>query len=198
MHFPWITPLNVAKKNTAHQISLEQFHQETSQATTIWHISWPWILCVSKSDRSGLKTHLHHMTSSSLRNLHKPQLHTPTVWAVRITKDVWQGWRGRRPVCVSQRICYLQTVNIRQPMKGFPHSSVSQQSACNAGDPGTIPGSGDPLEKEMAPHSNIRAWRIQWTEEPGGLQSMGLRESDTTEKLGTHAAVIITAFICSH
>ena len=31
----------------------------------------------------------------------------------------------------------------------------------------------DPLEKEMATHSSILAWRISWTEEPGGLQSMG-------------------------
>ena len=31
----------------------------------------------------------------------------------------------------------------------------------------------DPLEKEMATHSSIFAWRISWTEEPGGLQSMG-------------------------
>ena len=31
----------------------------------------------------------------------------------------------------------------------------------------------DPLEKEMAPHSGILAWEIPWTEEPGGLQSMG-------------------------
>ena len=31
----------------------------------------------------------------------------------------------------------------------------------------------DPLEKEMAAHSSILAWRIPWTEEPGGLQSMG-------------------------
>ena len=33
----------------------------------------------------------------------------------------------------------------------------------------------DPLEKEVATHSNILAWRIPWTEEPGGLQSMGLQ-----------------------
>ena len=36
-------------------------------------------------------------------------------------------------------------------------------------------GGEDPLEKEMATHSNILAWRIPWTEEPGGLQSMGLQ-----------------------
>ena len=34
-------------------------------------------------------------------------------------------------------------------------------------------GQEDPLEKEMATHSNILAWEIPWTEEPGGLQSMG-------------------------
>ena len=36
-------------------------------------------------------------------------------------------------------------------------------------------GQEDPLEKEMATHSIILAWRIPWTEEPGGLQSMGLQ-----------------------
>ena len=35
-------------------------------------------------------------------------------------------------------------------------------------------GQEDPLEKEMATHSSILAWRISWTEEPGGLQSIGL------------------------
>ena len=41
----------------------------------------------------------------------------------------------------------------------------------------------DPLEKEMATHSSILAWKIPWTEELGGLQSTGLKESDTTEQL---------------
>jgi len=36
------------------------------------------------------------------------------------------------------------------------------------------------MEKEMATHSSILAWRIPWTEEPGGLQSMGSQESDMT------------------
>ena len=38
----------------------------------------------------------------------------------------------------------------------------------------------DPLEKVMATHSSILVWRIPWTEEPGGLQSTGLQELDTT------------------
>ena len=41
-------------------------------------------------------------------------------------------------------------------------------------------GQEDLLEKEMATHSNILAWKIPWTEKPGGLQSMGLQQSDMT------------------
>ena len=40
----------------------------------------------------------------------------------------------------------------------------------------------DPLEKEMTTHSSILAWRIPWMEELGGLQSMGRKESDMTER----------------
>ena len=42
-------------------------------------------------------------------------------------------------------------------------------------------GQEDPPEKGMATHSSILAWEIPWTEEPGGLQSMGFQESETTE-----------------
>ena len=54
---------------------------------------------------------------------------------------------------------------------------MGKESACNAGDPGLIPGSGRSLEKEMATHSSILAWRIPWTEEPGELQSSGEQPS---------------------
>ena len=40
-------------------------------------------------------------------------------------------------------------------------------------------GQEDPLEEEMATHSSVLAWRIPWTEEPGGLQSMGSQKSQT-------------------
>ena len=45
-----------------------------------------------------------------------------------------------------------------------------------------------PLGEEMASHSSILAWRIPWTQEPGRLQSMGRKESDTTEQLHLHHA----------
>ena len=54
-----------------------------------------------------------------------------------------------------------------------PGGSDGKGSACNAGDLGSILGSGRFLEKEMATHSCILAWRIPWTEEPGKLQLMG-------------------------
>ena len=44
----------------------------------------------------------------------------------------------------------------------------------------------DPLEKKMATHSSILAWKIPWTEEPGRLQSMGSQESDMTDRLHFH------------
>ena len=58
---------------------------------------------------------------------------------------------------------------------GFPCGSDGRESVCNAGDPGSIPGSEDPLEKGIATHSSILAWRIPLTDESGGLQSMGLQ-----------------------
>ena len=63
---------------------------------------------------------------------------------------------------------------------GFSGGSVGKESACNAGDPSLIPGSGRSAGKEMATHSRILTWEIPWTEEPGRLQSMGLQESDMT------------------
>ena len=44
-------------------------------------------------------------------------------------------------------------------------------------------GQEDPLEKELATHSSILAWRIPWTEEPVGYSLCGPKESDTTEQL---------------
>ena len=53
--------------------------------------------------------------------------------------------------------------------------SDGKASVCNAGDSGSIPGLGRSLEKEMAAHSSILAWKIPWTAEPGRLLSMGLQ-----------------------
>ena len=48
-----------------------------------------------------------------------------------------------------------------------------QKIACKVGDLGSILGREDPLKEGMATHSSTLSWRIPWTEEPGGLQTMG-------------------------
>ena len=58
-----------------------------------------------------------------------------------------------------------------------------------AGDPSLIPQSEDPLEKEMATHSSVLAWKIPWTEESGGLQSMGSQKTWHETRLGDYTTV---------
>ena len=65
---------------------------------------------------------------------------------------------------------------------GFPSGFNGKNLSASAGDVDLIPGSEDPLEKEMATHASIPAWEIPWTEEPGGLQSMGSQKSSTQFK----------------
>ena len=66
----------------------------------------------------------------------------------------------------------------------FPGGSDGKEYTCNAGDVGSIPGSGrSSLDKQMATHSSILAWEIPWPEEPAGPQSQGHKESDMTEKV---------------
>ena len=56
---------------------------------------------------------------------------------------------------------------------GYPGCSERKESAYNEGDPASILGWDDPLEKGMATQSSILVWKIPWTEEPGRLQSIG-------------------------
>ena len=64
---------------------------------------------------------------------------------------------------------------------GFHGGSGGKESACNVEIQVRLLGQEDPLERRMATHSSILAWRIPWTEESGGLQCMGSKELDTTE-----------------
>ena len=79
---------------------------------------------------------------------------------------------------ITQIRILLLLLFLSNSIRDFPGDSVVRNSPANAGDArdlGWIPGLEDPLEKEMATHSSILAWKIPWTEEPGGLQSMGLQ-----------------------
>ena len=67
----------------------------------------------------------------------------------------------------------MRSIRITIIIRFFPGGSDVKESAYNAEDSGSIPGSGRSLEKEMATHSSVLALKIPWTEEPGRPQSMG-------------------------
>ena len=64
-------------------------------------------------------------------------------------------------------LCFLKSFHT--VLQGFPGVSNCKESACKARDLSWK----DPLEKDMATHFSILTWRIPWTEEPGGVQSLG-------------------------
>ena len=66
-------------------------------------------------------------------------------------------------------------------------------NAGDVGDTGSVPGSGRSLEKEMETRCSVLAWRIPWTEEPGGYSLWGLKESGATERAHTHLG---SAYLC--
>ena len=71
---------------------------------------------------------------------------------------------------IAKVLCILlRNINYPMPSAGFPGGSVVKKSACNAGDPVQYLGWEDPLEKGMANHSSVLAWRIPWIKEPGEL-----------------------------
>ena len=76
-------------------------------------------------------------------------------------------------VCVCVRVCAcVWAFLVTQTVKDLPAIQETQVQSL---------GGEDPLEEEMAPHSSTLAWKIPWTEESGGVQSGGRKESDTTE-----------------
>ena len=99
-------------------------------------------------------------------------------WRVRDCRPWLPSERGRNPHDVFENIKQKPPVGdgAKAEGKGFhgcPGGSDDKASACKEGDPGSILGQEDPLEKEMATHPGTLAWKIPWTEEPGRLQSMG-------------------------
>ena len=66
-----------------------------------------------------------------------------------------------------------KTQSLLRPSSDFPGGSDGKASAYNEGDLVQSLGWEDLMEKEMATHSSILAWKIPWKEDPGRLQSMG-------------------------
>ena len=73
----------------------------------------------------------------------------------------------------------IQDLNwVTMSLRGLPWWLSGKELAGNAGNMGSIPGWGIlPGGGHVATHSSVLAWRIPWTEEPGGLQNMGLQRA---------------------
>ena len=69
---------------------------------------------------------------------------------------------------------------------GYPGGSEGKESTCNAEDWVWFLGQEDSLEKEMATHSSTLAWKMPWTEERGGLQTMGSQVAGWDWETNTH------------
>ena len=76
-------------------------------------------------------------------------------------------------MCVCVCVCVLGFLETREVFVGFPGGSRVNNPPAVLETRVLSLGQEDPLKKEVATHSSILAWRIPWTQEPGGLQSMG-------------------------
>ena len=93
------------------------------------------------------------------------------VWGITIAAKYLQAsneaWKVAEIIKTAEGSCWTAL--------SFPPWLSGEESACNAGDVGSTPGSGRSPGGGMAPHSSILAWEVPWTEEAGGLQSTGLQ-----------------------
>ena len=91
-------------------------------------------------------------------------------------------------------------ISYTKSIGGFPGCSDGKESTCKAGDPGLTPGLVRTSREGKGYPPPYSPWRDPWTEEPGGLQSMGSEKSDTTElrtfsKVYTHILYIYLFYI---
>ena len=137
--------------------------------------------CLIKAVGESLSSYLPVLTREESAKWHLPALQSPGRAPTVLTSP-------RRCLKVSIWIYFtfqaLFKLLLLQWVSANEASVVThgKESACSAGDLGLIPGSGRYLDKGMATHSSILAWRIPLTEKPGRLHSM---ELDTTERLNT-------------
>ena len=108
-------------------------------------------------------------------------------WTIKEAKhqriDTFESWCWRRLLRIPRATrrwnqSILKKINPEYSLEGLMVAQLVKNLPVVQETWVRSPGQEDPLEKEMATHFSILAWRIPWTEEPGGLQSMGSQESD--------------------
>ena len=125
-----------------------------------------------------------------------------TTWKdIRLTQKNWRDNKGNplwhsapdlRKLSLQWRSDSRNSLEV-QDLERLPWWLSGKESFCQAGDKDLIPGSGDPLEKQMAIHSSIPVWKISRTEEPGGLKSMGSQR--VRHDLGTKKQQVVRIYV---
>ena len=129
---------------------------------------------------------LNHFTNLHHYFLEKEMATHSSIPAWRIPRTEGLGWLQS---IGSQRVRHNWVAFTHL---GFPGGSVVKNPPANTG--ASILVLGNPLEKEMAAHSSILSWKIPWTEEPRGLQSMGSQKSWTPLSDRTTTLFPLTGF----
>ena len=105
-------------------------------------------------------------------------------------------YREQSSLCYTVGSCCLSVLDLAMCMcEGFPSGSVVKNLCASEEIQETWVwslGREDPLEEEMATHSSIHAWKMPWTEEPGGLQSMGSQRVEHTKHTCMHTHVHVS------
>ena len=135
-------------------------------------IVWNWNFSVHKYSFTGTQLHspgVGNATHSSILAWKIPWTEEPRMLQSRGSQGVIHNWAN---TAILQKVIFIWS----------PYKKNSKESACNLGDLGLIPGSGRPQGKWTGYPPSILAWRIPWTEDPGGLQSM------RSQRVGHHWA----------
>ena len=113
-------------------------------------------------------------TSRTLTNISLSLMNTLLTISMNLT--IWE-FTCKWDHAVFVFLCLAHLLQITSS-RGLPGGTSDKESTCSTGDPrdaGSFSGSGRSLQEEMATRGSILAWEIPWTEEPGGLQLMGLQ-----------------------
>ena len=156
----------------------------------LWRTAICQVYC-ERIRRMGLSSFLPRRTVFSMvygRNLvlslkqtiyrgHSTSRYSASIWSSPIKQNDDHIWNPGSFQSLGQSRSSRQKIKVSviPVCRASMVAQMAKNLPANAGDPGSILGWEDPLEKEMATHSSILAWRIPRTEELGGLQSMGLQ-----------------------
>ena len=135
--------------------------------------AWPGLCPWSQQELRRYKEQEGKETRLGPRQRASPQVMAQAFRPELQTSELLLSWENSR-LTFNLKVFYPDYENYiwDTATSGFPGASHGKESACNAGDQVWSLGGEDPLEKGVATHSSILAWRIPWTEESGALQSM--------------------------